>query len=279
MRNISRWRAAVLGAVLLGGGIGAGPAHAALKDIYASNNSGAMDIGLKRQKYGESKDDAAFDYEKGTLPDIGFSLNYMPHTPRSSWFLRNLYLSMRGDIAFGQTDYTGALCDQFNNCTPLTTKTDNTIFTFSGRLGHGFPIGTQLMLIPYGDLGFRTWRRTITGVGGYTEDYQHGSVMAGLLTQYAPGERWVLALDAEAGKTFSAEMTGLGRTFELGSRTSWQMAGQVGYRMTKHLELTARGEFSGFGYGISPTVGGYLEPDSYTHNLRATVGVAYQFAP
>ncbi|MGB4102333.1 MAG: hypothetical protein WBK91_10565 [Alphaproteobacteria bacterium] len=257
----------------------AGTARAELKDIYASNNSGEIEIGFKRQKYGESVNDATFNYEKGALFDFGFALNYMPHASRSSWFLKNLYMRLQGDFAFGDTDYVGGLCYANNVCVPHTTTTENNILNFSGRIGHGFPIGQQVMLIPYGDLGFRMWRRKITGVGGYTEDYQHGFFMAGMLAQYSPTEKWVLALGAEGGRTFAAEMTGLGRVFKLGARPIWQMEGRIGYRMTKHLELTAKGEFSGFGYGVSPVVSNYYEPDSYTHNLRTTVGLAYQFAP
>lgn len=275
MKNFAR----LLGTVLALCCCGVGAAKADMKDIYAANNSANMDIGFQRQKYGETVGGLSFDYEKGTLPNLGFGLVYMPHSKYSSWWLRNIYMSLQGNFGLGNTDYTGGLCSA-SGCIPWTSTTENTILSFALRLGHGFPVGHQVMLIPYGDLGFRSWERKLTGIGGYTETYQHGTIMAGLLTEYSPAERWVLGLGVEGGTTIAASMKTGGYNYNLAARPAWQFETRAGYRITKHLEVTAKGDYSGFGYGASPLVGnGSYEPDSYTHNIRATVGVAYQYSP
>jgi hypothetical protein len=185
-------------------------------------------------------------------------------------------MHVEGQMSFGDTHYDGGLQNLNTGVvTPFQSTTKDVIYHLSTRVGSLFTIADGWTLTPYGDLGFRSWRRQLTGPGAYTELYQEGEGMGGLLLQASPMPRLVLSFSGAAGETFGAQMSTGGTTYDLGSTTVWQLDGKAGYALTPSFELTGDVRMDGFGFGRSPVKGNAYEPDSYTHQLSIMGGIAY----
>jgi hypothetical protein len=256
------------------------PALADTLDIRAADNAVSLDLGGSYLDYTETQGGATLDTEKGWLPTIGLSFGMLafPEAP-----IGNLYLHLDGRASLGSSHYNGGLCDQFGNCTPYQSSTNDKIFSGDGQLGRAFTLGHYFMLTPFAEIGYRYWSRDLTGTGGYTEHYYNWDAMGGLLAQLSPTPHWVFSLSGAAGKTFDASMstygiTGSNETFNLGSEVAWRVQAKAGYRITDRLELTTTAEFSDLAFGASAVdANGYYEPDSTTHQTTLLVGVAWHF--
>ena len=272
--------AALAAVTAAGGGLLPQAAHADNLDIRKADNAIAVDFGASYLDYGETQGGSTLDTEKGWLPTIGISVGMLafPDAP-----IGNLYLHFDGRASLGSTNYNGALCDQYNNCTPYQGTTNDQIFSGDAQLGRAFELGRYAMLTPFAEIGYRYWSRDLTGPGGYTEDYSNWDAMVGLLLQVSPAPRWVLSLSGAAGETFGANMstaglTGSNENFTLGSDMAWRVQAKAGYRITERLELTSTLEYSSFAYGASPVdAAGYYEPDSTTHQTTFLIGAAWHF--
>lgn len=256
----------------------AGASHGALADtldIRKADNGLSLDLGAAYLDYAETQGGTVLDTEKGWLPTVGLGLGVLafPNAP-----IGNFYFRLDARASFGSTQYNGALCDQFGNCTPYQSTTDDKIFTGAAQLGRAFEVGRALMLTPYAEIGYRYWARDLEGIGGCTEDYHNWDAMGGLLAQLSPAPRWVLSLSGAAGKTFAADMTTSGESFPLGSEVTWRLQAKAGYRVTDRLELTSTVEYSRLAYGASPVdVNGYYEPDSTTRQTSLVIGAVWHF--
>jgi hypothetical protein len=249
------------------------PAFAGTADIRAADSAVEFDAGGSALKYGESVNGATFDTETGWMPSLALGYSYL--APESSSLLGNLYLHADTQVSFGDSHYNGGLQDIFGNVTPYQGTDHNIIYHVSTRAGRLFEITEGVAVIPYIDLGFRSWRRTLTGPGGYNELYQEGEGMGGALLQVSPMQRLVLSLSGQLGSTFGSEMSTQGTTFNLGSTGVWQIGGKAGYALTPRFELTGSATLDGFGFGKSSLINGAYEPDSYTHQLSVMGGIAY----
>jgi hypothetical protein len=253
------------------------PSWANIGDIRASDRAIEFDVGASSLKYGESPDSAvlyAHDTETGWMPSLNAGVGWL--TPQgTSPLLSDIYLRLDGQISFGSTHYNGGLQNIFGNVTPYQSTTNDTIFRLSGKVGRAFALNDQVMLTPFADFAYRSWRRELTGTGGYTELYETNEALGGLLVQVSPISRLVLSLTGEVGSTLSPYMTTQGFTYNQGSEVVWEVGGKIGYALTPSFELTGAAQFGGFGFGQSPVVGGAYEPDSYTHQLSLLTGLAY----
>jgi len=257
----------------------AAPSWADVRDIIASDRSVEFDAGLHTIQYGETNSGATLDTENGNL--VGFNLGgtwiMSPDVPT----FHDVYIHADLDAALGDTHYSGAT---FGG-TPLQQSTHDQIFVFSTKVGRAFVLGDSVLLTPFADLGFRGWQRKLTGNGGYTEYYENGQALGGLLLQYSPVPRLVFSATGEFGNTFGSSLKGLGGSHvNPGDSSIYQFGGKVGYTITPKFELTAGAGFKGFGFGKSNVgvadLGGGLgllvyEPRSFTHELTVTTGLAY----
>ena len=269
----------VIGAVVV---LASGVAQANVADIRASDRAIEFDIGAQSMKYRETVNDATFDTENGWGPSFGVGARYLTNDHMAWSALRNIYLS--GDARFSQndTDYQGGCSDGLGNTTPLSATTDNQVVNLSGKIGRAFGLGNYVMLTPFGDLGYRYWNRKLhsDSCGGYTEDYDMGTAQAGLMVQVSPWAQWVFNLTAEGGTTFDAQMRTGGVKYNLGNKPIYNFGGKVTYAVTRRFDVTGSVGMSGFGFGHSKTIvsgsTASYEPNSYTHETTAMVGVAYR---
>lgn len=252
------------------------PAFADTADIRASNKAVELDVGGSYVKYGESVNRATFDTETGWMPSLSLGWTWlMPE--KASWApFDNLYLHVEGQAVFGDTHYNGGLQNIFTGAvTPYQSTTHDNIYHVTTRVGRFFTLYDGVTITPYLDLGFRSWRRQLTGIGAYSELYQHGEGLGGVLLQVSPVQNLVLSFSGDAGSTFGAEMSTQGSTFNLGSQPVWQIEGKIGYAITPSFELTTSARLDGFGYAKSGVIRGAYEPDSYTHQMTVMGGLAY----
>lgn len=269
------------------------PVLAGTDDIRASDRAIELDVGASNLRYGENIDNVTFDTENGWMPDIGAGVTWL--TSNGGGITSNLYLHIDEQATLGDTHYNGGVQVVSGGTVttfPYQTTTKNTIYHTVGKVGRLFTLGEGITLTPYGDLGWRWWRRKIKGgpfnagglgtltIGDTTEVYQNWEGGGGLLLQVSPVPRLVLSASGQIGTTFEGLMQSGGFTYDLGSKPVWQVAGKAGYAITQSFELTADARFDGFGIGKSPFVNrgnGIIsnEPDSYTHQLTIMGGIAY----
>lgn len=250
-------------------------AWADVKDIRSSDNNFELDVGAENLHYKETASGTALDSETGWMPSGAVGIGFLAKQTSS---LSNLYFHLDGSGAFGNTNYNGALCDIYGDCTPYQSTTHDQIYHVSGKLGRAFQLGNIAMFTPFADIGYRYWNRELTGIGGYTEDYSHGDAMGGALLQFSPLKKWVLSASGEIGTTFSPSMRTQGETYNLQDRTIWEATGKIGYSLTKRLELVGTVDYTDFKYGASPVdENGYYEPDSYSRELTTLIGISYHF--
>ncbi len=250
-------------------------------DITTIRNSDSVidfAAGANQLRYGENVNGVTFDTEKGWQPDFNLGAGYLVSNP-NPW-LNNTYLRGDANIAIGNTAYTGAIQEISQNgilIIPAKSTTHDQIYNFSGKVGHSFPLGNYVMATPFVDIGYHYWNRELTGVGGYTEEYGNGTAMAGGMVQFSPLPSWVFTLTGEAGTTFAPTLHAFGTSYELQTRTIYEVDARIGYEFAPRFEVFGTGAFTGFDYGASPILEGSNEPESATHDFRALLGIAYHF--
>jgi hypothetical protein len=189
-------RLAAIVALALATVLGSRAGLADTTDIRKADNGVSLDAGATDLDYAETASGTALDTEKGWLPTVGlgFGMLAFPTAP-----IPNLYFHLDATASFGSSAYNGALCDQFGNCIPYQSTTNDKIFAGAAQLGRAFALSETLMVTPYAEIGYRYWSRDLQGIGGYGETYHNWDGMGGLLAQYSPASRWVLSLSGAAG--------------------------------------------------------------------------------
>jgi hypothetical protein len=259
------------------------PAYADISDIRAADRAAVdLEIGGATMKYGETTAGTTFDTESGTLTSFGLGGTVL--APVKDYIFSDLYIHLDLQGAFGSTHYNGELLNIFGNAVPHQSTTNNQILHASSKIGVMFPLGDNASIIPYGEIGDRSWWRDLTGIGAFGRTYQFVEAKGGLLAQVSPLPHLVFSLSSDIGSTLGPNMSTQGVTFNLGSEPVWQLGGRVGYTITPHLEVIGDVKFDGFGFGKIPATYGAVvfggnEMDSYTHQLTFMAGLAYHLFP
>ena len=205
------------------------------------------------------------DSEVGDLPSLAAGASYMTH--------ENLYLSLDGSVSFGNAHYNGAYLA--SPSTPLESTTHETIASVNGKVGQGFFLSGNTMLIPYVDIGYRYWDRNLGS--GQGEFYQNYDTLGGLMFQYTPVDRLLLSVYGSVGTTFGASMKTSGNTYDLGGSAIEKVGGKIGYDLTRKVELFTTLDYDHFHYGKSPVFASVYEPGSRTEDTTMRVGIGYHF--
>ena len=244
--------------------------------LFRFNNTAWVAAGTSFNNYKETVSPIP-DSERGWLPSVAGGVDYMTNS--------NLYLSVDASGAFGNEHYNGAVYDSNTNTydIPYQTRTNETVATVDGKVGQGFYVSNRVMLIPYGDLGFRYWDRDLGQ--GQDEKYQTMMALGGLMLEIAPTDRLVLSGYASGGTTFFNRMTTSGNAYQLGSAGVEKVGAKIGYDLTRKVELFTTLDYGHFHNGRSQNNTEIInnveyisdEPGSRTSDTTMRVGLGYHF--
>lgn len=263
------------------GGLDFSPADLRGSVIVAANNQVTLSFVESSTFYMErGPSGERFDSERGWLPGLVISGTLM-----ENWGVDNLYLHGSLKWVNALTTYTGSYIGGAYG--DLVQKDRASVVNVDVRIGKGFDVFDDVMLTPYAGLGWRDWARTLSGPGGYREDYRHAYAGAGALLQWSPAKQWVIGVNGLVGRTFAAEMATTpipggfpmpADEFRLGSSTLYMAGASLDYAVTNNVHLAAGVDYLGFRYGRSqPNVYGLYEPDSRTDDVSVKIGVGYSF--
>jgi hypothetical protein len=244
--------------------------------ILDANNQVAVQFVSTNFDYEETVNGATFNTESNWVPGVGVSLSLM-----KNWGVRNLYFNAEFSWLNGKTDYVGAY--QGEPFGSLKQKNGAIVHDYEFRLGKGFEFQQNLMVTPYFGIGTHEWNRKVNAGEIYSHKYYGG----GLMVQYSPFPKFVLAANGLVGTTFDSEIeiksipdAGIvGSTLPLGDSTITKLGLSGDYAITRNIHVNAGVEWVNFDYGASPLdpTGRYNEPDSTTSNVTTKVGVGYAF--
>ncbi|MDR3424541.1 MAG: hypothetical protein P4M13_05610 [Alphaproteobacteria bacterium] len=243
--------------------------------IRGSDNAVWLSTGASFLNYKEALSPMT-DGERGWLPSFAAGASYM--NPN------NWYFVGEGSISFGDAPYNGALENiQTGQETPYSDWTHETVINVDGKVGKGFALNDNSMLIPYGELGMRFWDRDIKGAYGYVEDYSQFDALGGLMFQITPIDRLILSAYGSYGLTFAGKMNTQATDLHLGSAGMYKVGGKVSYALTPRIDLFTTLDFDHFrnvNSGEEPDyeIGYYImEPSSFTNETTTRIGVAYRY--
>lgn len=250
-------------------------------DIVKANNQVVLGVSGGYVDYLESSGTKPLDSERGWQPGLSLSGSIM-----ADFVVPDLYLYGHLSWERGYTDYVGSFIG--GNYGDLRQRDNAEIFNEDLRIGKGFELSDALMLTPYLGLGARQWRRDIAGAGGYREDYSHGYVGGGLLTQYSPAPGWVLSISGLVGSTFSSSMKTTAtfggaaitpQTYKLGNSVIYMAGISIDREITSAVHASLSVDYTNFSYGrsaVSP-IDSTFEPDSQTSTVALKVGLGFAF--
>jgi hypothetical protein len=258
-----------------------GTASAEIETIRAEDNSLWLAAGASHLDYTEFGDGGDnLDTELGWLPSLSGGFSMLGGQPDSQ-FPRNLYLAFDFDGAEGDARYNGSLL----NGTPYSGSTSESIWTLRGRIGYGMPVNAKTMLIPFAQIGYRSWDREASAT--QTESYENVEVTGGLMAQFSPTPKAVFSLWGAAGETVSGSLKAdnpyLPMHFDLGDKVTWNIGTKAGYWFWSHVELFTRLTYEHLSYGRSQDVATpipglfFYEPNSRTDTVTTQFGIAYNF--
>lgn len=253
--------------------------------IQHANNQVSVQLGSHSldyreiDNYGRTGTDT-LNTEKGRHTSMGLTAV----SQGTQFGVSDVYLSARVNYWKGSTDYNGylqSMTDAGASLIPFQNTTDNATLDVGLKAGRTFHLNDLVKgaaLTPYAAYGYRSWERDLTGPYGYVETYNHHTVGAGVLAQYAATDKLVLSADLTVAKMLSAKMkTSDYGDFELQRRSQTTVALGVDYAVTPKVHLSAGMSLSKFKYGESAVNNGMLEPDSKTTERSYLVGVGYSF--
>ena len=258
-------------------------AKADIQAIHHEDNEVWGSVGTELFNYKEPNVTAGVsDSEHGWVPSIAAGVSLLGSSTDVHGMLpSNIYFSLDANVSFGNAHYNGFL--QTTPPTPTQTTTNETIVNVDSRLGRGFALSNSVMVIPYGEIDFRNWRRDIGQ--GEIETYHNINALGGAMLQVAPTDRLVLSVYGSAGTTLDAQMKDWkGNNFALGGAGVYKVGGKIGFDVAPRVELFATMDYDHFHYTKSPWYTDkadatmiVMEPTSRTEDTTMRVGMGYQF--
>ena len=193
--------------------------------------------------------------------------------------VRNVYFHVSYSQTDGSLTYMGS---------PFTNSQNAQMTDIGLRLGQGFMVANDMMLIPYIGYGFHHWARgepaSLTAPYNYYEGYRNQYAAFGVLWQVELFRRLVTSLNLAYGRTIHPTMSApaLGIAEGLGPKP-WRRAGfDVDYLIGRHEAVFASATFTEFQYGAGPVVvgtNGFVghEPFSQTEVTNYAIGARFLF--
>ena len=253
--------------------------------LAAYNNNASLAFLQSHVEYGERlspPNGAYFDTDSGFVKGGRFAASGM----RTAG-VRNVYFHVSYSQTTGSLNYVGGL----NGSNASLIEPQNSQMTDIGlRLGQGFMVANDMMLIPYIGYGYHHWARgeppgATTPYNRY-ESYRNQYAAFGVLWQVRLFRRVVTSLNLAYGRTIhptiSAPAPVYGFSEGLGPKP-WRRAGlNVDYLVGRHEAVFVSATFTEFQYGAGPLVlvAPHLvkyEPFSQTEVTNYAVGARFLF--
>ncbi|MGB9152912.1 MAG: hypothetical protein WCD70_07475 [Alphaproteobacteria bacterium] len=253
------------------------PVAAPISDaLYRYNNSMWVSAGESELNYKEPVRPLP-DSDHGGLASLAVGADFLTR--------KNLYVAFDGSTSFGNGDYNGASFDANTGLfdIPARGTTRETVTNLNGKIGEGFGVHDDSMIIPYVDMGARYWSRQIPN--SPMENYQDYDVLGGLMVEFMPTQRLTISGYGELGTIFGAYLKTNNHNYDLGGSLTEKIGAKIGYSLTRQLELFSTLDFDHFHYSASPAqttttnnvTTTSLEPSSATEDTAMRVGLAYHF--
>ena len=194
--------------------------------------------------------------------------------------VRNVYFHVSYSQTDGSLTYMGS---------PFTNSQNAQMTDIGLRLGQGFMVANDMMLIPYIGYGFHHWARgepaSLTAPYNYYNSYRNQYAAFGVLWQVELFRRLVTSLNLAYGRTIhptiSAPASGIAEG--LGPKP-WRRAGfDVDYLIGRHEAVFVSATFTEFQYGAGPLIVepngrvGNGEPFSQTEITNYAIGARFLF--
>jgi hypothetical protein len=193
--------------------------------------------------------------------------------------VRNVYFHVSYSQTDGSLTYMGS---------PFTNSQNAQMTDIGLRLGQGFMVANDMMLIPYIGYGFHHWARgepaSLTAPYNYYNSYRNQYAAFGVLWQVELFRRLVTSLNLAYGRTIhptiSAPASGIAEG--LGPKP-WRRAGfDVDYLIGRHEAVFVSATFTEFQYGAGPLIvepNGRVgnEPFSQTEVTNYAIGARFLF--
>lgn len=259
------------------------PARAAMRDIESVNNQISVLFQAQDMNHTETARGTVLNTEDAEISGYALSASVM----KDLWLGRD-YLAAEIGTVYGQSNYVGGT---FANPAygSYIGKSGARIGDFAFRYGSGYVIDADVLVTPYGELGYHKYDRTLGygTSGSYLETYTHRYYGIGVRGQITPGDKSVWSVNALVGYTFGANIAvGLpapsGFSTRLGNSALCRVGAALDYALAKNIHATIGVDFTSWKYGASavqPLASGIslYEPDSKTSNTVIRAGVGYSF--
>lgn len=209
------------------------------------------------------------DKERGVIPALSLDLGLVS---QSGWYSQLHFIYASGD-----TDYTGYLQSGINSFAPFKTKTENTMFEFSGNLGYLFPVTSRIAIAPKVELGHLRWERKMPGSYGFDNLYTYTRYGGGVEVLVAATDSLVFSAEgiyARQHGNVSSDLLDEG----VGTTSYTRFSVGADYALTEHWHLSAKASRVAYHSKESNMNGaGYLEPKSKTTHTLAMASIGYSF--
>ncbi len=252
------------------------------RDIEFANNQVSAQFQSHDMNYTEIANGSLLNTEDAEISGWGLSASAM----KDLWFGHD-YFALQFGFAYGQSRYIGGTLGNptyGSNAGTSGAKLKN----FNFRYGKGYVVETEIMVTPYGELGYHQYDRTLGygTPGSYLEKYAHRHFGIGVMPQISLGDDLVWSAYALIGRTFGASTVvglpaPLGFTARLGNSTLYSIGASIDYALSRNLHANIGVDCTSWKYGASaPHLANgtaLYEPDSKTNYTIVRAGIGYAF--
>ncbi len=247
------------------------------------NNNASIAFIQRHVEYGERlspPNGPYFDTESGFIKGGRVTLSGMRNAGTRNMYFHVSYSQVTGSLA-----YVGGI----NGSNAALVEPHNAHMTDIGlRLGKGFMVANDMMLIPYIGYGVHHWGRSesasVSAPYDYYESYRNDYAAFGVLWQMEFFRRLVTSVNLAYGRTIHPTISApaLGIAEGLGPKP-WRRAGtEIEFFITHHSAIFMSATFTQFQYGAGPVVvgsSGFVgnEPFSQTEITDYALGARFLF--
>lgn len=254
-----------------------------MRSLRAYNNNLSLAFTQSHVEYGERlspPNGTYFDTESGFIKGGRVAVSGMRNDG-----IRNLYFHVSYQQTNGNLTYVGGI----NGTNTSLIQPHNAHMTDIGlRLGQGFMVAHQMMLVPYIGYGFHHWGRGepagLTTPSDYYESYRNQYAAFGVLWQTEIFHRLITTLNLAYGRTIQPTISAPAFGFAEGlGPKPWKRAGlAIDYLIGRHEAVFMSATFTEFQYGAGSVIvasSGLVgsEPFSQTEITNYDFGARFLF--